>query len=324
MKFKKIITIIIILITIINVKSVCLAKYVFDYTKEAMQLEIDRTPPVLKIEYSNKELTNTDIEVKIISNERIQEVEGWKLLEDKKTLVKIYSKNDIEKIEVKDISGNTSEAEIIVNNIDKVCPQVKIIETKNTNKGYEKYANKTHQIELKIKVFDDNEIISHLQQFGILVGENKSTCKNELSIIEKNINYIVYNVKLTDIIENGKLLLEIPKDSFEDIAGNKNNKIILDTGITIDNIAPTVTYNQKIDENGKILATIISNESIRAIDGWKLDKSEKISSKEFISDINYKREVTDFAGNTTVVEIKVEGSTFLGVECIAHISKSNT
>ena len=88
MKFKKIITIIIILITIINVKSVCLAKYVFDYTKEAMQLEIDRTPPVLKIEYSNKELTNTDIEVKIISNERIQEVEGWKLLEDKKTYQK--------------------------------------------------------------------------------------------------------------------------------------------------------------------------------------------------------------------------------------------
>lgn len=320
MKFKKIIVAIIILIIIININSICSAKYVFEYVENAAKLDVDRTSPNLNIEYSNKEITNTDVIVKITSNENIQQVEGWTLLEDGKTLIKTYDQNVNESIIIKDLSGNESKTDVIINNIDKNSPLVEIIDIQNTNKGYEKYANKTHEIAIKIKVSDENAIIDNFQEFDVLVGTKENDCTKETEMIEKSENYIIYQIRLTNITENGKLNIKILENSFKDIAENNSEEIILDTGILIDNIAPMAEYSQEIEEDGKVLAVITSNEGIRRMEGWKSEQSQKVNSKEFISDIYYKKQIIDFAGNETDVEIKIEKSTYLELDYIAHIS----
>lgn len=321
MKFKRITIIAIIIFIIININNTCLAKYVFEYTEKAISMNIDRTPPILKVEYYNKEHTNTEIEVKVIANEKIQKIDGWDLLEDEKTLVKIYNENINEKIIVKDLSENQSEAKILIDNIDKEAPNVQIIEIQNTNKGYEKYANQTHEVNIKLKIFDENKIVNNLKEFVILVGTEEKQNIRETKVIEKNENYIIYEIKLTNITGNGRLQLKIPEDSFEDMIGNKMSEKTLDTEIEIDNISPEVQFNSENLEDGKVLAKIISNEKIRNLEGWQLDESKKINSKQFISDIKYEREVKDLAGNISTIEIKINNSTFLGFEYMAHISE---
>ena len=184
MKFRKVIVIVLIILMIVNIDTISFGKYVFTYTQNAIELNIDRTPPKLNIEYSNKEPTAKGIEAKIIANEKIQEVNGWELQEDGKTLIKIYEENINETIIVKDLAGNESIADILVTNIDKEPPIAEIIEIINTNTGYESYANKTHEITVKIKISDENKIIDNLQDFKILVGDIENNCTRKISYLD--------------------------------------------------------------------------------------------------------------------------------------------
>lgn len=207
-------------------------------------------------------------------------------------------------------------------NIDRTLPEAEIIEKYNTNTGYEKYANSTHEITFKIKIYDNNKIIKKSEVFEILVGTNESKGTKEVKILSEQENYIIYQIKLTNIKENGQLFIKIPTNSFEDDSKNIMEEQILNTEILIDNIPPIVKYEQNIQENGKVLASIISNEAVRKIDGWMSEDSNKIISKEFISDIKYHREIKDLAGNISTVEIDVNDSTYLGLEVKAHMSSS--
>lgn len=204
--------------------------------------------------------------------------------------------------------------------IDNTSPSIEMLNVENTNEGYEKYANKNHDIRIKLKIEDKNELINKLEQFKIIVGTEESKCNREISIIEQDKNYIIYEIKINNITENGELKIIIPNKSFKDIYNNETEEMILDIGIQIDNISPQLKYNQKILENGKVLAQIISNEKVRDIEGWNLDESKQICSKEFVSDIKYNKTVIDLAGNVSDnLEIKVEGSK--AFEYMAHISE---
>ena len=321
MKLKKIIIIVLIAIAIININSKVFAKYVFEYTEKAAILEIDRTAPILEIIYSTKDITSNDVEVKIIANEKIQEPNGWKLLDDGKTLVKKYSENQNEKVIVKDLSGNETETNIIVDNIDKEPPTAQIIDIINTNKGYENYANKTHKITIKLKVQDNRNLIDNHQNFKIFVGTKEEVYTKEIKVLEEKESYIIYEIQLTNVLENGKLTLEVLENSYQDKAGNMISKTTLDTGITIDNIKPEISYQQNNLDNGKILAIISSNEKIREPNGWSIDNNQESVSKEFVSDIQYVKEITDLAGNTTSTNVEVKGATYLNLECLGHISE---
>ena len=204
--------------------------------------------------------------------------------------------------------------------IDNTPPNIEILNIENTNEGYEKYANKNHDIRINLKIEDKNEIVNKLEQFKIIVGNEESKCNKEISIIEQDKNYIICKIKINNITENGKLKIIIPNKSFKDIYDNETEEIILDIGIQIDNISPQVEYKQQILENGKVLAQIISNEKIRDIEGWNIDETKQIYSKEFISDIKYNKTVVDLAGNVSDnLEIKVEGNK--AFEYMAHISR---
>lgn len=205
--------------------------------------------------------------------------------------------------------------------IDNTPPNIEIIDIKNTNKEYPLYANKNHEIVIKLKIQDKNELINQLTEFVIMVGDNESKCSKELCIKEKNTNYIIYEIKLTNLSENGELKIKVPKQSFKDIYENISDETVIKTDVQIDNIAPVVEYKQQILKDGKILAQIFSNEKIRDIPGWEIDNSKQICSKQFISDINYYKTITDYAGNISEkLEIKVEKSSYLDLNIKAHIS----
>ena len=74
----------------------------------APQVEVTKTP-------SGKTTQNVIVTIK--ANEEIQEVEGWTISADKRTLTKEYSENTEETVIVKDIVGNETIAQISVQNI---------------------------------------------------------------------------------------------------------------------------------------------------------------------------------------------------------------
>ena len=80
---------------------------------------IDKEPPTLQ---QKKELSanRKNCIVKITANEQIQELTGWTLLEDKKSLTKVYEENEEEVVTVKDIVGNESKITVKVTEIETV------------------------------------------------------------------------------------------------------------------------------------------------------------------------------------------------------------
>ena len=80
----------------------------------------DNTAPIVSVEYSTKERTEEAVTVTITSNEEIQEVDGWELSADKKTLTKEYNKNTTEMITIKDLAGNETQVNIEITNIQTV------------------------------------------------------------------------------------------------------------------------------------------------------------------------------------------------------------
>ena len=77
---------------------------------------VDMIPPQVKVEYSTKEITegNVIVTVTITANEEVQELEGWTLSSDKKTLTKEYNTATEETVVIKDIAGNETKVEIKV------------------------------------------------------------------------------------------------------------------------------------------------------------------------------------------------------------------
>ena len=85
---------------------------------------IDKTAPSGNINYSTKNPTRENVKVTITSNEELQEVEGWTLSSDKKTLTREYTENTTETITIKDLAGNETQVDIEITNIDKTLPEI--------------------------------------------------------------------------------------------------------------------------------------------------------------------------------------------------------
>lgn len=84
----------------------------------------------LNISYSNRNITNENVIVTISSEQELEEVNGWTISDDKKTLEKEYEKNTEELFEfvtVKSSNGKQRKVAINVSNIDKDPPKYEII-----------------------------------------------------------------------------------------------------------------------------------------------------------------------------------------------------
>ncbi len=85
---------------------------------------IDKVAPIAQVSYNTTSETNKNVVATITANEEIQKVEGFKLQEDRKTLVKTYTKNANENVIIKDLAGNSTEVKISISNFkDDTLPQ---------------------------------------------------------------------------------------------------------------------------------------------------------------------------------------------------------
>lgn len=122
MKIKRIVIFFaIILILLINS---CYAKYIYNFDETVITLTKDIISPVCMVSYSTQEWTNKNVIITITANEKIEQVSGFVLSQDEKVLTKEVSQNEYGKVVIRDFSGNETEVEYNVSNIDKELPKI--------------------------------------------------------------------------------------------------------------------------------------------------------------------------------------------------------
>lgn len=210
-------------------------------------------------------------------------------------------------------------------NIDRTKPQIELIEIQNTNTNYPKYANKTHTISFKIKITEknigQNNIVKDFFEFK-LDGKNIDIVNGNLSIkeIESTNEGKIYKIDIKGISGNGKLSMQIKEGAIIDKGGLKSESQNIDTGITIDNIAPVGKFKETKIQDGKVNGEITLNENIRKIDGWSFKENNLKTTKEFTNNISYQLPITDYAGNTSNVDINITQATYINVVYASHNS----
>ncbi len=195
-------------------------------------------------------------------------------------------------------------------NIDGEIPKIEFINVSNTNEKYNKFANKTHTITIELGVKERNiKEENTLDNIKFLLDNEEFKPKNK-NVTKKSMGeYVYYTITLTGITGNGRLKLKVPEGSVVDIANQVNKEAIFDTGIIIDNIAPVVNFTQEELEDGRINAKIIANEKIREVNAWNLSEDAMILNKEFACNVLYPFLVTDLAGNSTNIDVKIDKAT---------------
>ena len=210
-------------------------------------------------------------------------------------------------------------------NIDRTKPKIELIEIQNTNTNYPKYANKTHTISFKIKVTEKNIKENNFVKdfFGFKLDENNiNIVENNLSIkeIESTNEGKIYKIDIKGIIGNGKLSMQIKEGAIIDKGGLKSESQNIQTGITIDNTAPVGKFKEVKIQDGKVNGEIILSENIRKIDGWSFKDNNLKITKEFTNNISYQLPITDYAGNTSNVDINITQATYINVVYASHNS----
>ena len=210
-------------------------------------------------------------------------------------------------------------------NIDRTKPKIELIEIQNTNTNYPKYANKTHRISFKIKVTEKNIKENNFVKdfFGFkLDGKNIDIVNGNLSIkeIESTNEGKIYKIDIKGISGNGKLSMQIKEGAIIDKGGLKSESQNIQTGITIDNIAPVGKFKETKIQDGKVNGEITLNENIRKIDGWSFKDNNLKITKEFTNNISYQLPITDYAGNTSNVDINITQATYINVVYASHNS----
>jgi len=170
------------------------AKYNYSYKVTAFSLKIPDSQILYEINMSNNGIgyTNQNVEIMISFNKEINSVDGFSLSADRKKLSRIVEENEKNTIKVIDDYGNSQIITYVVNNIDKIIPEIL---------GVENGVTYTDNVEIKYK---DNVGIQKIEVFKIL--------ENNEAVIEKN-PYKIENSGTYRIIVS-------------DLAGNINEKII--------------------------------------------------------------------------------------------------
>ena len=230
---------------------------------------IDTDAPVLSVSYSTTNITNQNVTATITADKQLQEVLGWNLSNDKKSLTKEYTENITETVTVTDLVGNTSTVTVTIGNIDKTAPTatVNYSTTNITNQNV-------------------TATITADEQLQEVTGWSLSDDKKVLTrTYTENANE---NVIITDL------------------AGNNTNVII--SIVNIDKEAPilNVSYNPITATNGNVTATITSNEEVQEVIGWSLSNDKKILTKIYSNNISGEKVVVkDLVGNESTATITI-------------------
>lgn len=144
---KKFLFSIFIIMFVISNCNICYCKYAYIFEENVIKLTRDDVPPKCTVSYSTQEWTNENVIVTIEADKEIEQTSGFELSNDRKKLSKISYVSESNTAIVKDLSGNYTEVEYAVNNIDKGPPQ--IIGVDNNNE---------YDAPVKLDFCDDTEI----------------------------------------------------------------------------------------------------------------------------------------------------------------------
>lgn len=229
---------------------------------------IDKVSPVAIVGYSKTSLTNNDVIVTVTLNEAIQEVKGWSLSENGKILTKIYTNNVSEKVEVKDLAGNSKTFEVSIKNIDKV-PIITNVE----------YSTKdpTNQ-DVVVTITSNKELQAIL---GWTISDNKKTLTKTYT-------------------KNGTETLEV-----KDLAGNSKEVEILVNNINKSTLSAEIDYSTDKLTNKDVIVTITASEELQKVKSWSLSEDKRTLTKKYMTNKSEKITITDLAGNSKVILVNV-------------------
>ena len=230
---------------------------------------IDTTSPQVEIKYSTTKLTNQNVTVTVTADEKIKEVEGWILSNDKTTLSKDFESNQEEDITIYDLVGNDRKLTINVSNIDKTPPIAKI--------SYSTLELTNGNVEVIITADEEIQEID-----GWIMSSDRKKLGKEY---EKN-------------IEKEKVIIN-------DLAGNSTEKEI--TIANIDKIPPEleIIYSTIEKTNGTVIVQIKANEKVKEVEGWTLNEEQNTLTREFDENTTEQIIVYDLVGNGTAQEINI-------------------
>lgn len=308
---------------------------------------VESIPPELSVAYSTTKMTNKDVTATITANEEVQEVNGWTLSNNKKSMTKVYSSNtDIpEEVIVKDLVGNEAKISVSVTNIDKVEPIGKVTysTTEPTNKdvtatitanekiqqveGWKissdsKKLSKTFNVNneetVTIKDLAGNETpikiaINNINKTEIeaIVDYSTTLLTNQDVDVTVSLNKKVENVPGWTISEDGKVLSKTFEQNAEekltiyDEYGNSKNVIV--SVNNIDKVKPEIEIEYSIKEltNQDVIVTVSANESIQEVEEWTLHENGKTLTKTYNLNENEEVIVKDLVGNFVELNIEV-------------------
>ena len=211
-------------------------------------------------------------------------------------------------------------------NVDSLKPVVELIDVKNSNINYESYANSSHTITVNIKIIEKNISINNFTQNHIQfsVGDILvSPVFNSFKLISENLSEKIYEFSVSNFSNDGPLRIIIPSVIIEDKSHQKNDLKTFYTGITIDNTAPTLRFEELSIEDNKSNAYIYSSESLRKIDGWNFSTDNKTIEKTFLNQLRYPIQLTDFAQNSSEIYVSIKNASNTILEYVTYDDYSN-
>ena len=205
---------------------------IYDYAgnKSSVSLKInniDNSSFNADVNYSTTMSTKNDVLVTINSSKELNQLEGWILSNDKKTLSKYYSDNVNEKVIVKSSSGDSIEKTINIDNIDKAAPvvQTHVVESPE-NHTYTVVVVSSEKVKPKegwVLSKDEKTLTkeySDVSQDEVLVTDlagNEQNLKIDFSKVEKN----------NDIIKENNNISTTESSSYDNIFSKKYIYIIV-------------------------------------------------------------------------------------------------
>ncbi len=241
-------------------------------TKAILTVIVDGEAPTVDVRYSTQEQTKDGVTVTIISDEKIQDLEGWTLSEDGMSITKLYTENvEDEKLMVKDLAGNETETHIRISNIDtKVNAEVSYDVTIPTNGS------------VVVTITSDEEM-QEVEGWNLAADKMSMTKAYDRNVIE--------DVVVKDVLGN-------------EVVKNINIQ-------NIDKTKPTaeVQFDVTVMTNGNVNVTLVANEKLQSATGtniWTVDTEDNTkASAIFTANGTDDVTITDLAGNSSTVFVNV-------------------
>lgn len=197
-------------------------------------------------------------------------------------------------------------------NIDLTKPEIEIISIENNNEGYEKYANKTHEIKIKLKVVQKNIDIGYdkiePREIEVKVGEAQKIPAKRIVETERNNDEIYYEISLSSIQGNGNLEITLIEGTIKNSKNIESDAKTIDTQITIDNIEPVITYDTYMVDKDTIGVKVNTSEPARDVEGWETSESNTEFRKAFKGNAACRLEIADYAQNIATFEIVIQSA----------------